>query len=128
MDDPLCVRVLDRLADLREELEALADRDLIRVAEVGDRLALHVLHREVEPALRGEAAVHDLRDVQVVHHRKRLALLLEARDHLLRVEPEVDDLQRHALDEGLPPLGEPDLAESAFAKKGDELVGADLVA
>jgi hypothetical protein len=125
VDDALRVRVLHRLADLREQREPLADRQGVRVAEAGDRLALHMLHREAGPALLRESAVEHLGDVGMVHHRQRLALLLESRDHLLRVKAEAHDLERDALDERLAPFRKPHLAETAFAERRDEPVRAD---
>jgi hypothetical protein len=43
----------------------------------------------------------------MVHHRQRLALLLEARDHALRIHASLDDPQRDALHERLAPMVEP---------------------
>ena len=50
VDDPLLMRVLDRLADGDEQLEPLVRRELILVAVVGDRNAADQLHDEVRPA------------------------------------------------------------------------------
>jgi hypothetical protein len=54
----------------------------VPVAVGGDRLALDQLHHEVGAAGRRRPGVETLRDVGVVHHRQRLALLLEACDDL----------------------------------------------
>ena len=69
-----------------------------------------------------------LRDVRMIHHRQRLPLLLEARDHLLRVHPQLDDLQRHAPPHRLLLLRHPDHAEAALADLLEQLVRPDLLA
>ena len=73
-------------------------------------------------------ASNTLRDVRVIHHRQRLPLLLEARDHLLRVHAQLDDLQRHAPPHRLLLLRHPDGAEAALADLLQQLVGPDAFA
>ena len=63
----------------------------------------------------------------MIHHRQRLPLLLEARDDLLRVHAELDDLQRHAPPHRLLLLGHPDDAEAAFADLLEQLVIASFL-
>ena len=74
------------------------------------------------------AGVEHLGDVGVVHHRQRLPLGLEARDDLLRVHAELDDLERDAAPHRLALLGHEHGAESAFADLLQQLVGADRCA
>jgi hypothetical protein len=62
VDDPLLMRVLNRVADAREQLEPLADRELLRVAEAGNWIALDQLHHEVRASGLGRAGVEDLGD------------------------------------------------------------------
>ena len=57
MDNPLLMRVLHRLADLGEQLQALGDAQLLRVTVFGDRDALDVFHHEVRAAMFGQTAV-----------------------------------------------------------------------
>ena len=73
----------------------------------------------------GRAGVEHPGDVGVVHHRQRLALGLEARDHLPRVHAELDDLERDLAADGLALLGHEDRAEAALAELSQELVAAD---
>jgi hypothetical protein len=40
--------------------------------------------------------IEDARDIRVIHHGQRLPLLLEARDHLLRIHPILMIFKRHA--------------------------------
>ena len=99
--------------------------EAVLVAVLRDRHALDQLHHEVRPAGVGHAGVEDLGDVRVVHQRQRLPLGLEAGDHLPRVHPRLDDLQRDlALDRrGL--LGHEDRAVAALADRLEQLVAAD---
>ena len=126
VDDPLGVGVLHGVADLREELEARRDRELVLVAVLGDRLAADELHDEVRPAGLGRAGVEHLGDVGVIHHRQRLALLLEAGDDLAGVHAELDDLERHAPLDRRALLGHVDRAEAALAEELQDPVRSDL--
>ena len=120
------MRVLHRLADLDEQLEALADRQLVLVAVLGDRLALHQLHHEVRPPAPRRAGVEHARDVRMIHQRQRLALGLEAGDDLPRVHAELDDLERDAPPHRPRLLGHEHGAEAAFADLLEQAVGTDL--
>jgi hypothetical protein len=51
VNDALLMRVLDRLADLDEEIEAVLRGELILVAVIGDADAPHQFHDEVRPTL-----------------------------------------------------------------------------
>ena len=82
VDDALLVRVLDGAADADEQLEPAAEIEAVPVAVLGDRLARHELHDEVGAALVGGAGVEHPGDVGMVHQRERLALALEAGEHL----------------------------------------------
>ena len=61
----------------------------------------------------------------MVHHRQRLPLRLEARDDLLGVHAQLDDLERDAPAHRLPLLGHVDHAAAAFADFLQQLVAAD---
>ena len=125
VDDPLLMGMLDRLADVDEDPQSLAGRQLVLVAVLRDRDAPHVIHHEVGSAALGRPGVEDLGDVRVVHQRQRLPLGLEAGDHLLGVHAQLDDLQRHLAADRLLLLGHVDVAQAAFADLLQELVGAD---
>jgi hypothetical protein len=51
----------------------------------------------------------------MIHHRQRLPLRLEPRDHRLGVHAQLDDLQRDAAAHGFGLLGDIDHAATAFA-------------
>ena len=125
MDDPLLMGMLDRTADVDEDPQSLLRREVVLVAVLRDRDAPHVIHHEVGPAALGRPGVEDLGDVRVVHQGQRLPLGLEARDHLLGVHAQLDDLQGHLAADRLLLLGHVDVAEAAFADLLQELVGAD---
>ena len=117
MDNALLVRVLERMADVDEELEAVARRQVVRIAVLADRNPAHQLHDEVRPPRLGRARVKDLRDPRVIHHRQRLALGLEARDHFACVSmPGLMIFERHfATEPGAGLLSHVDHAKAAFA-------------
>ncbi len=128
MDDPLAVRVLDRLTDLLKQLEAFANRELEPVAKAADRLTIHEIHHEVRTSGRGGPRVEDPSHMGMVHQRECLALLFEAGDHLLRVHPELDHLQGHRPLDRLLLLREPDGPKAPVSEFADQSVRPDHVA
>ena len=64
MHDQVLVCVLDGAADIEEQLQALAQSELLAIAVAIERLAVHVLHHEVGIALVGLARVDQPRDVR----------------------------------------------------------------
>ena len=123
MDDPLLVGVLHGLANRDGELEPLSRRQSLLVAEPGDRDPLDQLHDKVGPAVGRRVGVEHLGDVRVVHQGQRLALRLEAGDHLLRVHAGLDDLQGDLAAYGLVLLGQEDSAHAALAEGFEQQVG-----
>ena len=73
-------------------------------------------------------ASKNARDVWVREHRERLPLELEARDHVARLKPELDDLDRDAAPHRLVLLGEEHLAHRAFAQRVRATGKAPIVA
>jgi hypothetical protein len=127
MHDAFLVRVLHRPAHLTHQQDAVLQGQLLLLAELVEWYTLHQLHREVRlPAFR-RAAVVDLGDALVVHHRQRLALLLEAGDDGLAVHAELDELQRHASLHRLQLLRAVDRAHAAFSEAVVDPVRSDLV-
>jgi hypothetical protein len=120
--------MLDRLADGHEQLQPLAGRQVLLVAEPGDGDALDQLHDEVRPAGFGRAGVEHAGNVLMVHQRQRLPLGLEAGDDLPAVHAGLDDLQGDLAADGLFLLGHVDDAHAALADLLEQLVRADAVA
>ncbi len=88
------MRVLDRVADLNEEVQPGADVEPVLIAVVGDAGAMHQLHDEVEPAGARGPGVEDAGDVGMLHQREGLALGGEAGDAAPGVRAELDDFKR----------------------------------
>ena len=66
MHDQVPVGEADRLADLAEELQPLADRQPLLVAIARDGHAIDVLHDEVRQPVVGDTAVQQRGDVRVL--------------------------------------------------------------
>ena len=71
VDDGVAVRVLDGLAHRPEQPEPLGQGAATRPAVLGERDALHVLHREPRRAVRQRPRVVELRDGRVVQLGQR---------------------------------------------------------
>ena len=121
MDDRLLVRVLYALAGLDEQLESLADLELLLIAILRDRQPRHVLHDEVRLTLGRDAGIEHLGDDRMIHDRERLPFRLEALHDGLVVHPRLDQLQGHGPAHRSGLLGEPYLPHAAFAEFADEL-------
>src|SRR4051794_19233389 len=125
MDDPLMVRVLDRMADLHEEVQASLSREPRLVAVFGDGNPADELHHEVRaPCLCG-ACVEHFCDVGVVHQRQRLPLGFEPSDNLPGVHAQLDDLKGHSPLDWFALLGGPHRAEAALTELFQELEAVD---
>ena len=78
VDDALLVRVVDGLADGNEELDALANVQLVFVAVAGDGRAVDELHHKVRQALRRRTGVENLGDVGMFHQGQGAAFAFKA--------------------------------------------------
>ena len=87
----------------------------LRSQYCGDGCALDVLHHEVRAPLGGRAGVEDLGDVRMVHHRQRLALVVEAGEHLGGIHAELHNLESHAPANGFTLFGQINGAHPPFA-------------
>ena len=101
MDHAALVRVLDRGAQVQEDLDPLTDREPVGIAVGRDGLPWREVHDEVGPPPLRRPGVEDPRDGRVIEEREGLPLGLESRDHLARIHAQLDDLQGH-----LPPQGD----------------------
>ncbi len=110
-----------------EQIQALLDAQLVLVAVLGDRHALHVLHGEVRLSPLGGARIEDLGNVAVLHHRQCLTLGAEAAQDLLAVHAQLDDLQRHAAADRLLLLSDVDRSHASLAQHSEDPVGTDLL-
>lgn len=93
MNDALLVGMLDRSADLHEELDSLSDVELTAVAIGRDGLAVDVLHDEVGQAFVRHPCVIHLCDVSMTHQGEGLALGREAVESFARAKPWFENLE-----------------------------------
>ena len=80
MNDPVVVRELEGVTDLRGQLQGLGRRELLVPDEAVEVRAIHKLHDEVETAAGHLAEVVDRHDTGMVQAREQLRLALEAGD------------------------------------------------
>ena len=99
MDDELTMSLLQRGADVREEVEAFVDGQPLFVAEAIDVAALDVLHDEIRPAIRGASAVEQLRDVRMTERRENAPFAFEAPVDVFGASGAFDEFERAALRE-----------------------------
>lgn len=107
--------VLNGLANLNKELQALADGQMALIATTGDRDAAHQRHHEIRPATFGRAGVQHLGDAGMVHQCQGLSLRLKTRHDLLGIHAEFDDLKGDAASYRLCLFGEVNGPEASFA-------------
>ncbi len=122
MDDALLMCMLHGRADPAEQVQTLEQPQVVLVAVTRERDALDQLHHEERPAAFGRPGVEELGDVRVVHERQGLPLRLEPGQHGLRVEPRLDQLERHCALHWFGLLGEIDRAHAPLADLLAQLV------
>ena len=83
MHDQAAVRVLDAVAYLEHEPDALRDGQALPIAVLVDGLAVHVLHDEVGRALVGQPTVEEAGDVRMTQAGQQAALGQKAGPGLL---------------------------------------------
>ncbi len=125
VDDGLLMRVLDAFTRGEEQVQPLANLQLLAVAVVGDGLALHVVHHEERLAIGRGAGVEHLGNGRMIHHRQRLPFRTEALQNRIVVDSDADQLERDLASHRRGLLREPDLAHSAFAQLPHQPVGTD---
>jgi hypothetical protein len=125
VDDPLLVRMLDRLTDLHEQHQPVPDGQPPLGGVGRDRPAVHQFHHEEGAAGGRPAGVEHPGDVRVVHQRQRPPLRLEPVQHLPGVHAGLDHLQGHGPADRLVLLGGPDGPHPALAEQAAERVRPD---
>src|SRR5690606_20483195 len=120
MDDGVAVREGDSVAYIQEEPEPRLDIEAARVAPLGDRRALDVLHHQVRRLVGGDAGVEEPRDVLVLETGEDALFLTEPGKADRVAESAANDLEgdvvaeiltHGAVDGAHPPL--PDRLEDA---------------
>ena len=128
MNHALLVGVLDRVADLAHQFQALAGAQLVLVGPGGQPFTLDQLHGK--EGLRAGAGIErarleDLGDAGVLKAAQHLDFVLEAQPHLIGGETGVHDLQGHGAGRLFLP-GFVDGAHAALADLVDDAVAGDL--
>jgi hypothetical protein len=121
VDDPLAVRLVERIGDLTGDVERLFDRQRTFVEPLAQRFPVEVLHHQVRRAV-SVADVVEGADVRVVQRGDALRLAIEPRLELGIVgQPSRQDLDG---DGALEPrvAGLVDLAHAACPERADDLV------
>jgi hypothetical protein len=122
---PLVCACWIALTDLHEQIQAALCREPLLIAILGDGDPADQLHDEVRSARVGGPRVQHLGDVGVVHQRQRLALRLEAANHVLGVEARLNELERDLAADRLLLHRHVDDAEAALANALQQLVAAN---
>src|SRR5215469_12971820 len=116
VEDEVAMRVIHSVADRKEEVDAVLERQRAASAIIEDGLALEVLHDEVGAAVK-EAAIEQPRDVGMLEAREDLALGVEAAQHCIGIHAALDDLDGGALLElAVGAFGQVDGAHAAAAE------------
>jgi hypothetical protein len=126
VDHQVLMGVVDGAAHRPEQGQPLPGPQLVRRAEMRDRLPVHVLHHEVGLAGLGRPAVEHRRDVGMLEAREDLSLLAEAPLEGAGVDPAADQLQGDGLAERVVvPHGPVDRAHASVRDRVEGLVGPD---
>ena len=125
VDHPLVVRMLNGLANDREQFQTRRDGQCVRITIFRDRHAANQFHGEPWPPCFGSAGVEHPGNVGMVHHCKGLPFRFEAGNDLLRIHSQLDDLQRDVASHWQLLIGQEDGAKPALPDHFDELVRSD---
>ena len=126
VNDALLMGVLHAFTCLQKQLQTLLDAQLIPVAMLDDGNAFDVFHGEIRQTGVGRPGFEYGCDIRVFHQSQRLALRLEAGNHLLGIHAGLDDLQRDPASDGLVLLGQVNDGEAPLAEDAQQPVRADL--
>src|SRR5258707_6372787 len=105
MNNRFLMRMLHSIANLYEELQTVANSQLLLIAVVGDGGAIDVLHREVRLALSRSASVENFGYRRMLHEGQRLPFGLKALHQSAVVHAGPDQFQCDPTAHGLSLLG-----------------------
>src|ERR1035438_7786628 len=123
VDHASLMGVVDRVTNIAKKLQSLPHAQLMAVAILRNRDTSHVLHHEIRRAGFGRPCIEHARDAGMVHQGKRLTFGLKAGDHILAVEPVLDDLESDLPVDWLTLLGEIDGTHAALSENAERAVG-----
>ena len=124
MDDPLAMRLVERVGDLGGDRQRLVERERPVLEPRGQRLALEMRHDQVVGAI-DAADVVDAADVGMIQRSDSSCLAFEAGSQIRIVSDFTrQNLDRHrAIEAGV--AGFVDLAHATRAKRAEDFVGAE---
>ena len=125
MDDPLLMRMLDRIAYRNEKFKPLSRVMRVIVAELVERNAADEFHHKVGLRRIRCTGIKNPRDVGVIHHRDGLSLSFKSSKHLARLHARLDDFQRNSSLHRFSLICDKDETESTFTDLLHELVRPD---
>src|SRR5437667_3381677 len=132
MNDQIGVGLCDGGQHAEDEADARVEVQPALFAIAVDRLALHVFEDEIRLSGRGDAGIHELRDMGMDKAAEELALAPEPLLAFAAVPAAQGNVQELDGDEpveaAVASLRQPHGPHSAFADLGKELVGADSFA
>ena len=97
MHDQQAMWMRDRVAELQDHPAARFEIDIGTRAPLVERHAVNVAHDQVRATVSADAAVEQRRDRRMGETDQDLPLAAEAREDLIRIHAEPDELQRTAL-------------------------------
>ena len=121
--------VVDGVADVLKQPQAVIDREPVFVAVLGQRHPVDVLHDEVRQAVFGRAAIEQAGDMGMLECREDLAFGTEAVEDVFGVHTAPNNLERDVLFEGFVVApGEVDLGHTAAPDGPQHPVAAHALA
>ena len=125
MNNALLVSVLDGVAKLNKKSKAFLQRELIRLAVIGNPNSANQLHHEKRATGCSCPAVQHACNARMIHERERLAFRFEPGNDALGVHAQLDHLDRNLAPNGFALLSPINDAEAPLADLLQKFVSAD---
>src|SRR5215470_6157508 len=97
MNYQLLVGVLDRIADLYEESQPIADVQSLSISVLIERLAIDVLHHKVGISVRRGPAAQQPADVRMIQRCQDLPFVAEPPQNEIAIKAAFDQFDRDAM-------------------------------
>ena len=128
VNNALLVGVLDGVAKLNKKSQAFLERELIRLAVIGNPNSANQLHHEKRATRCGCPAIQHACNARMIHERERLAFGFEPGHDALGVHAQLDHLNRNLAPNGFALLRPINDAEAPLADLLQKFVSANAVA
>src|SRR4051794_12116621 len=96
MDHKVAMRVLNRRAHLKKQLDAFPNAQVVLLAVCVHRSSFEKLHDEVRPAVVRKAGFVEASNIRMVEPRKNPALVAKPAQHRTGIQPALKNLYRDA--------------------------------